>query len=249
MERRNSSTSHGIVLFTMNDKKEVTFLVAKRRYTYSYIEFLFRKHHREKQNLICDMTRREIAQLLTYKFEKLWEDYHLESYFDSYSSDLSFRDYAHDLFVENIKKCRSKMLKAIEVPRGNEDKKLIWEFPKGKRNNGEMGLQCALREFKEETGIDTKEFVSIHDSYVENYIGDDDRSYSTILYPMYVKDYKKLRAHRKISIYAISDDYISSEIRCVRWMSENECKKVLPESKMKFIEYILDVMMDLIKNI
>ena len=238
-------SSHGIVLFSIDNKDKAIFLVAKRRYTYSYIEFLFRKHHHEKQNLIQDMTRREIAQLLTYRFEKLWEDYHLESY--SIANKESYTKYAHDLFIDNMKKCRAKMLRAIEVPRGNEDRKLIWEFPKGKKNLRESGLNCALREFKEETGIDTKDFVFIDDTYVEDYKGDDDRSYSTVLYPMFIEDYKKLSAHKKKTKYAISDDYISSEVCCVRWMNEQECRRVLPQTKMNFVEYIIDVMADIFR--
>ena len=242
------STSHGIVLFTINDKNEIMFLVAKRRYTYSYIEFLFRKHKRERQNLIHDMMSKEIAQLLTYKFERLWEDYHLEPY--SEVKDESYTKYAYELFIENMSKCRMKMLKEIESPHGDENKKIIWEFPKGKKNSpSELGLQCALREFKEETGIDTRDFVSINDTYIENYRGDDDRPYSTVLYPMFIKNYKKLRAHKKKSKYVISNDYLSSELCFVRWLNEEECRRVLPETKLKFIRHIIDVMADLVREL
>lgn len=243
-ELYRKNTSHGIILFTLNDKEDILFIVAKRRYTYAYVEFLFRKNKREHQNLIEDMTLKEIAQLITYKFERLWEDFHLESF----TSDSSFRKYAHELFLENIKRYRPQLLRAIEVPRGKENKKVIWEFPKGKRNSGETGLECALREFKEETGIDTKDFVHIEDTFLENYVGDDDRTYSTILYPMFVKDYKDLRIHRKKSRYSISKDYISSEVKCVKWMTRDECSKVLPLSKMKFIDFIMVIMKEVVKK-
>jgi hypothetical protein len=64
---------------------------------------------------------------------------------------------------------------------------------------------------------------------------------------MFIKDYKKLHAHRRKTKYTISDDYISSEVCCLRWMNEKECRRVLPESKMKFVEYIIDVMADLFR--
>jgi 8-oxo-dGTP pyrophosphatase MutT (NUDIX family) len=239
------NTSHGVLLFTLSDKDDILFLVAKRRYTYAYVEFLFRKNKRERQDLIEDMTLREIAQLITYKFEKLWEDFHLESF----TSDSSFRKYAHELFLENVKKCRHQLLQAIEIPRGNEDKKMIWEFPKGKRNPGELGLECALREFKEETGIDPKGFVHIEDTFLENYVGDDERTYSTILYPMFVRDYKDLRIHRKKSKFALSKDYISAEVSSVKWMTRDECSKVLPVSKMKFVDFIVMIMKEVTKKV
>ena len=34
----------------------------------------------------------------------------------------------------------------------------IWSMPKGKREQGESSLNCAIREFREETGIDIQEF-------------------------------------------------------------------------------------------
>ena len=39
--------------------------------------------------------------------------------------------------------------------------KNIWGFPKGKRKTKEQHIDCAYRELKEETGLDTKDIISI----------------------------------------------------------------------------------------
>lgn len=43
-----------------------------------------------------------------------------------------------------------------------------WGFPKGKANLGEKHKETAIRELKEETNLDIKEFL-IHDALVEHY--------------------------------------------------------------------------------
>ena len=44
-------------------------------------------------------------------------------------------------------------LKSIVENSKTEWNETEWEFPKGRRNNKEKDLECALREFEEETGI------------------------------------------------------------------------------------------------
>jgi 8-oxo-dGTP pyrophosphatase MutT (NUDIX family) len=54
-----------------------------------------------------------------------------------------------------------------------------WEFPKGRRNNKEKDLECALREFEEETGI-SKNKISVVENilpFEEIFIGTNHKSY------------------------------------------------------------------------
>lgn len=39
--------------------------------------------------------------------------------------------------------------------------KNVWGFPKGKRNTKEKHIDCAYRELKEETGLDTKDIITV----------------------------------------------------------------------------------------
>ena len=64
-------------------------------------------------------------------------------------------------------------------------KRFFMNFPKGKPNKGESSIECALREFKEETGIDPKDFIGVDDSFTDDYIGEDGEKYVSILHPMF----------------------------------------------------------------
>ena len=54
-----------------------------------------------------------------------------------------------------------------------------WEFPKGRRNYKEKDLECALREFEEETGILSSKLSVIENvlPFEEIFIGSNHKSY------------------------------------------------------------------------
>ena len=54
-----------------------------------------------------------------------------------------------------------------------------WEFPKGRRNFKEKDLECALREFEEETGISKSKIVIVENilPFEEIFIGTNHKSY------------------------------------------------------------------------
>ena len=54
-----------------------------------------------------------------------------------------------------------------------------WEFPKGRRNQKEKDLDCALREFEEETGIDKIDIKIVENvlPFEEIFIGSNHKSY------------------------------------------------------------------------
>ena len=59
-----------------------------------------------------------------------------------------------------------------------------WEFPKGRKNKDEMDLECALREFEEETGI-SKDKLTIFDNIepvYETINGSNGKQYKIIYY-------------------------------------------------------------------
>jgi len=58
-------------------------------------------------------------------------------------------------------------------------KETEWEFPKGRRNQKEKDLECALREFEEETGISRNKLIVIENifPFEEIFIGSNHKSY------------------------------------------------------------------------
>jgi 8-oxo-dGTP pyrophosphatase MutT (NUDIX family) len=58
-------------------------------------------------------------------------------------------------------------------------KETEWEFPKGRRNQKEKDLDCAVREFEEETGISKNNIVIVDNilPFEEIFIGSNHKSY------------------------------------------------------------------------
>ena len=58
-------------------------------------------------------------------------------------------------------------------------KETEWEFPKGRRNYHEKDLDCALREFEEETGLSRKDIKIVENvlPFEEIFLGSNHKSY------------------------------------------------------------------------
>jgi 8-oxo-dGTP pyrophosphatase MutT (NUDIX family) len=89
-----------------------------------------------------------------------------------------------------------------------------WGFPKGRRNNNEKDLDCGLREFQEETGIELNHIQLIENinPYEELFIGSNLKSYKQKYYLAYTKD----------------DDvdlnkFQKSEVSKIDWFDINRC--------------------------
>ena len=65
-----------------------------------------------------------------------------------------------------------------------------WEFPKGRRNSKERDIDCALREFEEETGIN-KNRISVIENilpFEEIFIGTNHKSYKHKYFLAYMNE-------------------------------------------------------------
>ena len=95
-----------------------------------------------------------------------------------------------------------------------EWKETEWEFPKGRRNNREKDLECALREFKEETGIYCENICVIQNvlPFEETFIGTNHKSYKHKYFLAYMDE--------------INDDtlnYQKTEVSKIEWKSFQKC--------------------------
>ena len=89
-----------------------------------------------------------------------------------------------------------------------------WGFPKGRRNYLENDLDCAIREFTEETGLINKNFKIIKNilPYDEIFIGSNYKSYKHKYYLAYLEN-------SDINI----KNYQKSEVSNAKWATLNEC--------------------------
>jgi 8-oxo-dGTP pyrophosphatase MutT (NUDIX family) len=137
--------------------------------------------------------------------------------------------------VEFYKKKKKKFNTLISEENGDYLIRLIqdtsnidisWEIPKGRINKNESDLECAIREFKEETGTGLESYILIHniEPILESYISSNVN---------YIHKYFISYSHTDIlPITKFNYNYDVSEVGCIKWMSLGEIKFIDDSGKL-----------------
>lgn len=165
--------SYGFICFKLvliNDRYEPFYLMVQRKDSLSYVEFMRGKYDLENRvylmRLFSHMTDDERTRIKTNDFNTLWNEMWCKT---EEESNRNFnREYgdAYDKFDVlkkgyYIRTNDSLMHINIDYILDNtlcEYKETEWGFPKGRRNVNEHDINCAIREFKEETGFNIRNF-------------------------------------------------------------------------------------------
>ena len=117
-----------------------------------------------------------------------------------------------------------RRLRALMVGAANGE--LRWEIPKGRRERGETILDCSIREFKEETGVNTDSYAILFDvkPVVEQYVSDG---------VTYIHGYHVAYALRDFTpIVDFGMQCQASEIAAIRWVGVDELRFVDKDGKL-----------------
>jgi len=92
-----------------------------------------------------------------------------------------------------------------------------WEFPKGRRNNKEKDLECALREFEEETGINKNKINVVENisPFEEIFIGTNHKSYKHKYFLAYMEEENEEMADL--------EHYQVTEVSKIEWKTIDRC--------------------------
>jgi 8-oxo-dGTP pyrophosphatase MutT (NUDIX family) len=168
-------------LYMSKISNEVEYLLVRRKFTYNYIYLIRGIYTLEIENIINSinlLTHKEYNNILTMTFEELW--------YDIWGSNIYKKE-----FINNFDKAKEQFdfFKEFILPQIKHKINIIydvpeWGFPKGKRNDGETNLECAQREFEEETGIKSSDYNILTRLYpiVENVYGSNKINYRYIYY-------------------------------------------------------------------
>jgi len=211
---------------------EYEVLLVKKRYTYAFIEFVLLKFNVNNKlfiiNLFNNMTEEEKRLILSMEYGMLY--YHA---FLRRESDLD--KYERNFFMKNKKIFLINFTKELllDLMANTISIELLWEFPKGKNEVNESNLNCAIREFEEETGI-TKAKYNIMPSIqpVECKFSDNNINYKYYLYVAFCSS--DFNRRFKPCIY--------TEISNIKWYSAKIAKYLLPN-------YLNSVIKTIIKKI
>jgi 8-oxo-dGTP pyrophosphatase MutT (NUDIX family) len=188
--------------------------MVKRKDSMAFMEFVRGKYEFADREyvkmLLSNMTILEHQLISEQSFEKLWR---------------KLWGNGRELDSEEYKSAQTKfaMLPIArlleETPAKFRDPE--WGFPKGRRVRGESDVDCAIREFAEETNIDSaayKVFPEI--TFTETFVGTNGVSYRHIYFVALLKDSRQFNLDSKLT--AIQ----RREVSAVEWKTLKECRNI-----------------------
>ncbi len=180
-------TSFGIIAVSL-EKEAPEYLIIRRRDTLGYIDFMRGKYSIYNKdyimNMIKQMTFEEKTRLHTSTFQELWEGLwgggHI---FEQYRSEESAsRDKWSSLMngvnsnLVGFYTLKDLVEESMQYEQWEEPE---WGFPKGRRDYHESDVDCAIREFCEETGYVPSQLKLLHNiaPFEEIFTGSNYKSY------------------------------------------------------------------------
>ena len=238
-------TSYGIILFKSSNQG-LKYLMIRRKDSFGYIDLLrgkYIQHNVEQlQNIFNEMSVGEREKIRTNNFETLWkqmwgdipqgsqyrsEEFASQKKFDTLRNgiQLSFSDPKEMVSLETLISNSTTTWKETE-----------WEFPKGRRNFQEKDIDCAIREFEEETGFCKKDLTIIENvvPFEEIFIGSNHKSYKHKYFLAYMDMNKNVEPEALCN-------YQQSEVSKIEWKSLEECLESIRPYNLEKKQLIINI--------
>ena len=239
-ECKNPILSYGIILF----KKEEgipKILMIERKDSICFTEFMRGRYNVKNddyiQLLISRFSNNEKKKILNHTFDELWNDL----WIDLTTINIKIKkEYQPSKIKFNILQNNNKLKNIID-----KDKLLYnnneWEFPKGRREHYENNIDCAKREVKEETDINSNDYIIYKNvvPFIEEYTSINNVRYKSCYYIGEIKDINyevKLNKENKNQC---------NEINNIKWVTNtdiirdySQLKKDIFNKVLQFIELL-----------
>lgn len=217
-------TSLGIVAFCKLTNRNIQYLMICRKDTLGFMDFMRGKYSIYNKNyllnLLNEMTIDEKSNLLSKTFSQLWiqlwgsqvlsnqykiEEKESSEKFTSLQSGIqigSNEQYTLESLIEESNQC-------------TQWKEPEWGFPKGRRNLNEVDIDCAKREFSEETGYSKYCLTMVFNMlpFEEIFMGSNYKSYKHKYFLMGFEDNNKYHSMK----------YDKTEVSKIEWKTFEEC--------------------------
>jgi len=213
----------GVIVFRHGESIErpIEYLMICRKDTLGFIDFMRGKYsvyNREYiLNMMKQMTEAEKNMLRTCEFDELWTSiWGNEEISNQYKmEEIVSRDKFNTLRHGILNKTHFYKLSDIidESDKYGRWTEPEWGFPKGRRNYQEKDIECALREFKEETGLNKINIIENLLPYEEIFTGSNYKSYK----------HKYFLGHMNYADTVITENYERSEVSKMCWKTYDEC--------------------------
>jgi 8-oxo-dGTP pyrophosphatase MutT (NUDIX family) len=199
-------------------------LMVRRKDSMSFAEFMRGKYDPTDADyvgrLLGNMTMEEQTGVLLLPFDDLWRT--------MWNGDSSSPDYAmsHEKFGQLN---RGALISANKSPYPEPE----WGFPKGRRIRGESDLDCAIREFSEETNIARDSYVVLKNIKLEETF----RGLNNIEY-RHVYFVALLKSPDQINLFQRFTPMQRREISAIAWKSFDECEGLVRPHHLQRMEML-----------
>ena len=160
--------SLGVILFKI-ENNIIKYLLIQRKDTLGFVEFMRGKYNLENLDYIKEllkiMTIHERIKIINNEFDYLWNElwmnFNSKKFHNEYSSSKEkFYKLKNGFKIQDnyydIKKINNSVPKIYSETE--------WGFPKGRRNLRELDIDCAKREFEEESGYESGDYKIIENN-------------------------------------------------------------------------------------
>jgi 8-oxo-dGTP pyrophosphatase MutT (NUDIX family) len=230
--------SCGIILFK-KELAEFKYLMLRRKDSFGYIDFVRGKYSPfnigQIQSIVNEMSNEEKRTILANSFDFLWRKMWGERTNNQYKNEELTSQKKMEIITKGVSyNDEIIMLKDVIKNSNTSWDETEWEFTKGRKNIKEKDIECALREFEEETGI-SKHIIHLIENilpFEEIFIGTNHKSYKHKYYLAFIKDNDSL-----ISL----NNFQVSEVSKLEWKTVNECVYSIRPYNLEKIKLILNI--------
>jgi len=177
------------------------------------------------------MTHSEKVNIMSMKYENMW--WRVMMYYPDYANINAPRVPKSDMVTYNKKKSKFESVFLGDggaglrsIMNGTHNAGLMWEIPKGRKCNNEMTMDCAIREFKEETNMRSSRYTLLTtiDPSTESYI-----NMGITYVNKYYMAHTDMQNHPRINF---TTNHQVSEIADIRWMNTADVRVVDPVGRL-----------------
>jgi 8-oxo-dGTP pyrophosphatase MutT (NUDIX family) len=222
-------------------KNKIKFLLVQRKHSFSYVDFIRGKYNdddiEEIKSLLNLTTKKEIDDILNNNFDYLWNNL-----WDKTSKNKCYQKEFEESKIKFNKIKKYNLNDIIDFKNLYETPE--WGFPKGRKDKNEKNIDCAIREFEEETGISPDKYIIFNrlSTVEEIVICNQNKTYKLVYYLAIIKQDIELNNNK----------YQTLEISDLKWLSfENVIPKIRPyfKDKISMIYQVYFLFLNLIENI
>jgi 8-oxo-dGTP pyrophosphatase MutT (NUDIX family) len=188
-------------------------IMVRRKDSMSFAEFMRGKYDPADAEyvgrLVGNMTMEEQTGVLLLSFEELWRT--------MWNGDPSSPDYG--ISREKFEQLnRPTLINANRSPYAEPE----WGFPKGRRIRGESDIDCAIREFSEETNIPRDSYIVLRNIKLEEtFNGLNDIQYRHVYFVALLKHPDQVNLTQRFTPMQ------RREISAIAWKSFDECEELV----------------------